>query len=176
MSRAWSGVCRFVNQPGFIVAEGIRTWRERVAQTLWYEGIGLLLVSPLYAWASGSGGSESLMLLATLSLVVMAWAALYNTLFDLVERRCTGRVASDRSRGVRTVHAIGLESSAVLLTCPVILVMTNSSLAAALLANLGLTAIYAVYGYAFHWAYDRLRPVDSAAAERVCAEGPRRAR
>lgn len=175
MSRAWRGVSRFVSQPGFIVAEGIRNWRERVTQTLWYEGVGLALVSPLYAWASGSAGRESLLLLATLSLVVMAWAALYNTLFDWVERRYTGRVASDRPRALRTVHAIGLESSAVLLTCPVILVMTELSLAAALLANLGLTAVYAVYGYAFHWAYDRLRPVDSTPAGRVCAEDPPRA-
>ncbi len=154
------------------MAEGIRTWRERVAQTLWFEGVGLVLVSPLYAWVSGRGGGESLALLAMLSLVVMAWAALYNTLFDLVERRSTGRVASDRPRGLRTVHAIGLESTAVLLTCPVILIMTRSSLTAALLTNLGLTVTYALYGYAFHWAYDRMRPVALGPAERVSADQP----
>lgn len=152
------------------VVDGIRSWRERAAQTLWFEGIGLVLVAPLYAWASGSGGGESLLLVATLSLVVMAWAALYNTLFDLAERRCTGRVASDRPHGLRTVHAIGLEGSAVLLTWPVIWAMTDLSWTAALLADLGLTATYVVYGYAFHWAFDRLRPVPSVPAERDGAQ------
>jgi uncharacterized membrane protein len=141
------------------VAEGIRSWRERAVQTLWFEGIGLALVAPLYAWVSGSGGGESVLLIAALSLVVMAWAAVYNTLFDVVERRRTGRVASDRPHGLRTLHAVGLESTAVLLTWPVIWAMTDLSWSAALIADLGLTATYLFYGYAFHWAYDRLRPV-----------------
>ena len=158
------------------VVDGIRSWRERAAQTLWFEGIGLVLVAPLYAWASGSGGGESLLLVATLSLVVMAWAALYNTLFDLAERRCTGRVASDRPHGLRTVHAIGLEGSAVLLTWPVIWAMTDLSWTAALLADLGLTATYVVYGYAFHWAFDRLRPVVTLPAKRVGAQDSPRVR
>lgn len=153
------------------MVDGIRTWRERAEQTLWFEGVGLALVAPLYAWVSGSGGGESLLLLATLSLVVMAWAAAYNTLFDIAERRCTGRVASDRPHGLRTVHAIGLEGSAVLLTCPVIRAMADLSWSAALLANLGLTATYVVYGYAFHRAYDRLRPVALVSAQRVGARG-----
>lgn len=157
------------------MAEGIRSWRERAAQTLWFEGIGLALVAPLYAWASGSGGGESLLLVATLSLVVMSWAAVYNTLFDLAERRWTGRVASDRPHGLRTVHAVGLEGTAVLLTWPVIWAMTDLSWTAALLADLGLTATYVVYGYAFHWAYDRLRPVAALGATDARRAHPPRA-
>lgn len=138
---------------------GIRSWRERAIQTLWFEGVGLLLVSPLFAWASGSGGGESMRVVAALSAVVMAWAAVYNTVFDLVEHRLTGRVASDRPHRLRTLHAVGLEGTAVLLTWPVIYAMTDLSWGEALLADLGLTATYMVYGYAFHWVYDRLRPV-----------------
>jgi uncharacterized membrane protein len=145
--------------------QGIRSWRERTLQTLWFEGIGLALVAPLYAWVSDSGGGESVLLIATLSLVVMAWAAIYNTLFDIAERRRTGRLASDRPHGLRTLHAVGLEGTAVLLTWPVIWAMTDLSWSAALLADLGLTATYMVYGYAFHWAYDRVRPVRAAASE-----------
>lgn len=154
---------------------GIRTWRERAVQTVAFEAIGLALVSPLYAWASGSGGGESLLLVATLSVLVMTWAALYNTLFDLAERRTTGRLASDRPHGLRTLHAIGLEGTAVLLTWPVIWAMTDLSWMGALVADLGLTALYAVYGYAFHWGYDRLRPVAPVAGEGVSAGEPPRA-
>ena len=65
------------------VVDGIRSWRERAAQTLWFEGIGLVLVAPLYAWASGSGGGESLLLVATLSLVVMG-GMVSSTLLTLI--------------------------------------------------------------------------------------------
>lgn len=168
-----SSPCTRVSR-GETVSPGIRSWRERVVQTLWFEGIGLLLVAPLYAWVSGGGGGESLRLVATLSLVVMVWAAVYNTLFDVVERRRTGRVASDRPHAWRTLHAIGLESSAVLLTWPVIWALTDLSWGAALLADLGLTLTYMAYGYAFHWGYDRTRPVKPVASGHVSADGPPR--
>lgn len=141
------------------MAEGLRGTRERVIQTLWFEGLGLLLVAPAYALVSGSGAAASFGLLLVLSLLVSAWAAVYNTLFDVVERRRTGRVASDRPPALRTLHTIGLEASAVLLSCPVIWALTDLSWGGALLADLGLTLTYMAYGYAFHWAFDRLRPV-----------------
>lgn len=140
-------------------ASGLRSARERVVQTLWFEGIGLLLVAPLYAWVTGSRTGESFTMVAALSVVVMIWAAFYNTLFDVIERRRTGRVASDRPHGMRTLHAVGLEISSVVVTTPVIWAMTDLGWWGALAADLGLAAAYAVYGYAFHWGYDRLRPV-----------------
>ena len=96
---------------------------------------------------------------AALSVVVAAWAAIYNLLFDIVERRHTGRVASDRPHALRTAHAIGLEASAVIVSCPVIWAMTPLDWWGALLADLGLTVVYVAYGYAFHRVFDRLRPV-----------------
>lgn len=141
------------------MAEGLRGTRERVIQTLWFECLGLLLVAPAYAWVSGSGVAASFGLLVAVSLLVTTWAAVYNTLFDLIELRRTGRVASDRPHALRTLHTIGLEGSAVLLSCPLIWALTDLSWGGALLADLGLTVTYVAYGYAFHWAFDRLRPV-----------------
>lgn len=140
-------------------ATGLRDTRERVAQTLWFEGIGLLLVAPLYAWATESRPAESFAMVAAVSVAVMFWAAFYNTLFDVVERRATGRLASDRPHALRTLHAVGLEISSVVVTTPVIWAMTDLGWWGALLADLGLAAAYTVYGYLFHWGYDRLRPV-----------------
>jgi uncharacterized membrane protein len=140
-------------------ANGLRSARERVAQTLWFEGIGLLLVAPLYAWVTDSRTAESFAMVALVSVAVMIWAAFYNTLFDVAERRATGRVASDRPPGLRTLHAVGLEISSVVVTTPVIWAMTDLGWWGALLTDLGLAAAYTVYGYLFHWGYDRLRPV-----------------
>ncbi len=142
---------------------GLRTPRERLIQTLWFEALGLLLVAPAYAWASGAGLGESFTVVVALSVAVMLWAALYNTVFDRIELRRTGRLASDRPHGLRSVHAIGLEGSSVLATWPLIWALTDLGWWGALAADLGLSAVYAAYGYLFYWAFDRLRPVPPAA-------------
>lgn len=144
------------------MAGGLRSARERILQTLCFEGLGLLLVAPLYAWVSGAHTGESFVMVAAVSVAVMVWAALYNTAFDMVERRRTGRVASDRPHGLRTLHAIGLEVSSVVVTTPVIWAMTDLGWWGALLADLGLAVAYSAYAYLFHWGYDRLRPVQQA--------------
>ena len=138
---------------------GLRSPRERLVQTLWFEGLGLVLVAPAYAAVSGAPAGESFVLIAALSLAVMLWAALYNTVFDVLERRRTGRVASERPHGLRTLHAIGLEASSVVVTWPLVWALTPLSWWGALAADLGLAVVYALYGYVFFWAFDRLRPV-----------------
>lgn len=137
----------------------LRSGRERLLQTLWFEALGLALVAPAYAWLSGSSAAESIGLLVALSVLVMAWAAAYNTAFDWWEWRRHRRVASDRPPALRTVHAIGLEASVVLLSCPLIMAFTGLGFWPALGLDLALSAAYAAYGWAFHWAWDRLRPV-----------------
>lgn len=140
-------------------AGALRSRRERLIQTLWFEGLGLLVVGPLFAWASGASTGESFGVLAVLSAAVMAWAALYNTVFDRVEWRLAARAASQRPQRWRVVHAVGLEASAALVTWPLIVALTPLGWGAALLADLGLGLAYVVYGYVFHLGFDRLRPV-----------------
>lgn len=137
----------------------LRTARDRLHQTLWFEALGLALVAPAYAWVTQRSAAESLGLLVALSVLVMAWAALYNTLFDRWEWQRHRRVASSRPARLRTLHAIGLEASVVLLSCPVIMAFTGLDFWPALGLDLALSAFYAGYGWAFHWGYDRLRPV-----------------
>lgn len=140
----------------------VRSARERVIQTIWFEGIGLALVAPLYAWAAGDGIRASFALVAAVSLVVMGWSSMFNTLFDILEHRCTGRVASDRPHALRTVHAVAHEVSSVIVTCPVIYAMTDLGWHGALAADLGLTVVYAAFAYVFHLLFDRVRPVQAA--------------
>ena len=143
----------------------LRSRRERIVQTLWFEALGLALVSPLFAQFAGGSSAESLLVLAVLSVAVTGWAALYNTVVDRVELRFTGRTASDRPHRWRLVHAIGLEFTAVLLTWPLIVAMTPLGWLEALAADIGLTVVYTVYGYLFHLGFDRLRPVRPEASD-----------
>jgi len=140
----------------------IRSLRERIVQTLAFEAGGLLLITPLYGWVAGAQLRESLALLMAVSVVVMAWSAVFNTAFDTAEHHLTGRVASDRPARWRTVHALAHEASAVLVSCPVIYALTPLDWWGALLADLGLTLAYAAYAFLFHLAFDRWRPVRQA--------------
>ena len=137
----------------------LRNRRERLLQTLLFEAGGLLLVTPLLAWVSGEQTGQSLLLLVALSVAVMLWAALYNTAFDRLEAHFAGRVASARPHRLRLVHAAGLEVSSVLATCPLIVWMTGLGWWQALAVDMALGAVYAAYGYLYHWLFDRLRPV-----------------
>jgi uncharacterized membrane protein len=142
--------------------DNLRSTRERVLQSLWFEGLGLLIVAPLYGWVAGAGMAESFALIAAVSLAVMTWAALFNTVFDAVEWRCTSRLASNRPHAMRLVHAVLFEISATVVSCPVIVWITGMGWLEALLADIALTLVYTVYGYAFHWFFDHLRPVRRA--------------
>jgi uncharacterized membrane protein len=140
-------------------AVAVRSARERALQTLWFEAIGIAVVAPAYALAAGSSMQSSVVLLVALSLAVMAWSACFNTAFDRLEWRCTGRRASDRPHPWRIAHALLHEASAVLVTWPLIVALTDLGWLDALVADLALTLTYAAYAYLFHLGFDRLRPV-----------------
>jgi uncharacterized membrane protein len=137
----------------------LRSLRERALQTVCFEIGGLLIVSPVYAVIFKTPMAESAMLVFVLAVAVMLWSPLYNAVFDLVDLRLSGRVASDRPGGLRVVHALGHEASTLIVTLPLILLLTDLSLAAAIALDLGLSFFYAGYAYVFHILYDRLRPV-----------------
>lgn len=153
--------------PDVLPPRAIRSRRERLIQTLWFEALGLAIVSPLFAQFVGGSAGESLLVLAALSAAVMGWSALYNSVFDWVEHRCTGRVASDRPHRLRLVHTIGHEATAVVVTWPLIVALTPLGWLDSLAADIGLTLTYAVYGYLFHLGFDRLRPVRTGVADHV---------
>ena len=140
-------------------AAPVRSWRERALQTLAFELGGLLIVAPIWTLVTGATAAESVTLLICLSVAVMAWMAGYNTVFDLVEARLAGIVASDRPHVRRVLHAVGLEVTSALVTWPLIAVVAGLGWLEALAADLGLTIAYAIYGYFFHLGFDRLRPV-----------------
>jgi uncharacterized membrane protein len=106
--------------------------------------------------------SGSAVLLAALALAVMLWSPVHNTLFDMAEWRLARRVASDRPHRLRLLHALSHETTSLVVTVPILMSLGGLTLAEAVLADLGLTAIYAAYAYGFHLLYDHLRPVRPA--------------
>lgn len=137
----------------------LRSARERVFQTLCYEAGGLLLATPLYALYAGHGAGEGTAVMLALSLGMMLWSPLHNTVFDWTEFRLSGRLASDRPHRWRLCHAASHEATAVVVTTPLLVWLGGHGWVEALMVDFALTLFYGAYAYLFHLGFDRWRPV-----------------
>lgn len=137
----------------------MRSLPDRLRQITLFEVGGLVLITPPFAWLSGVPIGDSLGLLAVAALIAAIWNACYNTTFDWIEGRLTGRPADRRPWLGRILHAIGFEGGLLLLTLPVVIAWTGMDWRTALVADIGLAAAYVVYAFVFNLAYDRAFPI-----------------
>ena len=139
----------------------LRAFRERVLQAVLLEAGAIAVIAPGYARVTGLGTQESALLLVGLAGVVMVYSPLYCHLFDLIDWRLTRRSASERRDASRVVHAVGLELSAMAITVPLVSMVGGMTILDAGVIGLGLSAVYAVWTWAFFRAWDRVRPIAS---------------
>lgn len=141
----------------------LRSFPDRLRQITFFEIGGLALITPPFAWASGVPISDSIALLATLALIAAIWNGCYNTCFDWVDGRLSGRTADRRPFRLRVVHAIGFECGLLLMSLPVIMWWTGMGFIEALIADLALASAYVVYAFAFNLGYDKAFPIQTRA-------------
>jgi uncharacterized membrane protein len=139
-----------------------RSLWDRLRQVALFEIGGLLLISPPFVWLSGVPAVDSIGLLLILALVAALWNGGYNTAFDWIEGRLTGRTADRRPWSLRAAHAVGFESGLLLMTLPIIVLWTRMDWLSALIADIGLALAYMVYAFGFNLAYDRMFPIAAA--------------
>lgn len=145
----------------------LRSIGDRIRQVCLFEIGGLLLITPPFAWASGASLEDSVGLLALIALIAAVWNTCYNTGFDWVEGRLTGRTADRRPWGLRAAHALGFELGLLAMSLPVIIAWTGMGWLEALLADIGLALAYVLYAFVFNLAYDRMFPIASVAGASV---------
>ncbi|WP_319245140.1 PACE efflux transporter [uncultured Propionivibrio sp.] len=143
----------------------LRSPLDRARQVLLFELGGMVLITPPFAWASGVPVRESLVLLAIIAVIASLWNAVYNTSFDWIEGRLTGRTADRRPFLLRIAHALGFESSLVLMTLPLVMHWTGMGWLEALLADIAVAIAYASYAFVFNLGYDRVFPIAAAPAD-----------
>lgn len=137
----------------------MRSTAERVRQTLYFELGGIGIVTPLYSAFTGASFNEGAALMVAISVGCIIWSPLHNTVFDFVDLRLSGRVASDRPQVLRVVHAVSHEATACCVSLPLLIWLGGFSLWDAVFAEILLTLFYAAYAYVFHVVFDWLRPV-----------------
>lgn len=143
------------------VTPKLRAPLDRVRQVILFELGGLIVVTPPFAWASGVAARDSIALLAIIALLAALWNAVYNTSFDWIEGRLSGRTADRRPYFLRIGHAVGFEGGLVLMSLPIVMAWTGMGWSAALLADIGLALAYVAYAFVFNLAYDRIFPIST---------------
>lgn len=138
----------------------LRAPLDRARQVLLFELGGLLLITPPFTWLSGVPTGDSLGLLAIIAVIAGLWNAVYNTGFDWIEGRLTGRTADRRPFPLRVVHALGFECSLILLTLPLVMSWTGMAWLEALIADIAVALAYVVYAFFFNLGYDRVFPIE----------------
>ena len=141
----------------------VRTGLDRLRYALLFEGILVALFSVIAALLFDRSLLSMGALSIALSLVALAINLGYNYLFDRLDVR-NGRIPTERSRQWRVVHALGFEATLVIVNLPLVMWWMGWNVWQALALDIVAMAAIVFYTYFFTLAYDRLFPVEQAAA------------
>ncbi|WP_248733001.1 multidrug/biocide efflux PACE transporter [Pseudomonas sp. MWU13-2517] len=126
---------------------------ERVGQALGFEGLALLICTPLLVWITGRPVLEMGAVTLALSLLALTWNIIFNSLFD----RLKVRLQLTGGAWTRVVHALLFEGGLILVAVPLIAAWLNISLMQAFMLDIGVLLFFLPYTYVYHWGYDVIR-------------------
>ncbi len=130
-----------------------RTLKERFFHAAGFEGLAIMLVSPLAAWVMAKPLFQMGTLAIVLSTVAMIWNMIYNAGFD----RLFPRSHLPRGLPLRIVHALGFEGGFIGIGLPVAAWLLEITLWQAFLIEVGFFLFFLPYTLAYNWLYDTLR-------------------
>ncbi|MCR8828204.1 PACE efflux transporter [Pseudosulfitobacter koreensis] len=134
----------------------MRSTADRIRQALSFELIGLLIVTPLFAWLFDHTMSEMGMLVLLGATAATAWNYIFNLTFDHVLNWRRG--ATHKTMLLRIAHAVLFEATLLVLLLPLFAWWLGTSLQAALVMEVTFAGFYLVYAFVFTWGYDTLFP------------------
>ena len=126
---------------------------ERVCQALGFEGLALLICTPLLVWITGRPALEMGAVTLGLSLLALTWNIIFNSLFD----RLKVRLQLSGGGWTRVLHALMFEGALIIVAVPLIAAWLNISLMQAFMLDIGVLLFFLPYTYVYHWGYDVLR-------------------
>ena len=139
----------------------VRTLKDRLRHTLLFEMIALAIVAVGGSWLLnrpvGTIGTLGLMF----SALAMGWNFVFNWLFDLWDGKY--RAFAHRGFVVRAVHATLFELGMVVAGVFLVAWWLDISYWHAFIIDIGFSAFFLFYAYAFNWTYDQFFPIPRAA-------------
>ncbi|MEY8840818.1 PACE efflux transporter [Cribrihabitans sp. XS_ASV171] len=138
----------------------MRTTPDRIRQALSFEIIGLVLVTPLFAWIFAHPLDEMGVLALIGATLATGWNYVFNLGFDHALVRWRG--SPRKSFPLRLVHAVLFEATLLVVLLPVFAWYLDISLWAALVMDMAFALFYMGYAFVFTWGYDSLFPPEGA--------------
>lgn len=138
----------------------MRTTSDRIRQALSFEIIGLIIVTPLFAWVFSHPMEQTGVLALIGATGAMAWNYLFNWGFDALLARYRGDV--NKTLALRIVHAVAFELTLMAILLPLFAWWMGISLLEAFLIDVAFAAFYMIYAFVFTWGYDALFPPGAA--------------
>ena len=126
---------------------------ERVFQALGFEGLALLICTPLLVWITGRPALEMGAVTLGISLLALSWNVVFNSLFD----RLKTRLQLANGGWTRVLHALLFEGGLIVLAVPLIAALMKISLLEAFILDIGVLLFFLPYTYVYHRGYDVLR-------------------
>lgn len=140
------------------MARGMRNQADRIRHTIFFELIGLILVTPSAAWILDKPMAAIGAMSIIISLTAMGCNYLFNLVFDHA-LKALGRPVDVRPPMVRVFHAVLFESFLLLFTLPFVAWWLDMTLWTAFVTDIGFALFFLVYAYLFNWTYDRVFPM-----------------
>jgi len=144
-----------------------RSLADRIRMACAFEMMGLLLLVPLSTLVLDKPLLQLGGLAVVMSLLATWWNYQFNLWFDRYYLMPRGRWQKTLTE--RLGHALAFEAGLLLLFLPLTAWFLSVSLWQALLLDLAFMLFYLVYGYLYHWGYDRLFPLADRLPERPAA-------
>ena len=135
----------------------MRTTRDRIRHAISFEIIGLILVTPIGAWAFGLPMHDIGVMGIAGATIATLWNYVYNLGFDHIMQRVRG--STRKSTLIRALHAVMFEVGLLFVLLPLFAWYLGISLWQAFLMDVSFALFYMGYAYVFNWAYDRLFPL-----------------
>jgi uncharacterized membrane protein len=139
-----------------------RTLADRIRMALAFELIGILLLVPISTILLDKPLLQLGGLAVIMSLLATWWNYQFNLWFDRYYLIPRGRWQKTSTE--RVWHAMTFEAGLLVLFLPLTAWFLQISLWQALLLDLAFMLFYLVYGYIYHWAYDKLFPLPTPMA------------
>lgn len=135
----------------------MRTTADRIRHAISFEVIGVIIATPLAAFAFHLPGGDSAVIVIASATVAMLWNYIYNLGFDHVMQRQTGGTA--KTTRIRILHAVLFELGLLAIMLPLVAWYLQISIWQALIMDIALAIFYMAYAFVFNWAYDRVFPL-----------------
>jgi uncharacterized membrane protein len=137
----------------------MRSTRDRVCHAISFELGGLVLVSPLGAWAFDLPLADITVVRIACAIIATVWTYAYNLAFDAVLQRLSGE--TEKSIPMRVLQAVLFEAGLLAMLTPLMAWYLGISLVQTLLMDVAFALVYVLYAFVFNWAYDRLLSVSA---------------